>query len=953
MNPQRATRCFTNITLLRLLPLWLGLLGLSAVQAEDAYYHFPLSALTVTEGQWPTNSAPRVWRPWREVSDKSYVVLDGKGEAYLSDKAGTEQNSAAWEEESPAIAGMNLTNRMLSLHVPENHEITGHLYLENSDQNGMTKLGFKFTPVQTNLEARASFLQAKKSYYAGLLNQSLPGAAWFRHQMRAAATELGQQSEPDNARMNWNRRHQADWEDTFELFSGGRALSENLQLDRAMAIRQGTNAPEVALTNLTGITVQPMDWKPLLTASNIVLDPLARCIPGDQHALFFPSFQALIDLTTEADANGTPVLQLFETRAEDAGTCHRYQQQLCLNFSEASRLLGPQVIASAAFTGSDPSLRVGADVAILFEARNPFLLQASVVAQQGAAKAGHPEVQSIQGEFEGIHYTGVVSPDRSICSYQAAVSNVVFVANSRQQLEILIRTALGKNPTLEAQDEYRYFRSRYQRNATNETGFLVLSDATIRRWCGPQWRIADSRRTRSAAVLADLQASQLDQIVQGKTGGTVPAPTYGDLDLGKLELTKAGVYSATYGSLNFMTPVVELPLATVTAQEADAYRRWRDSYQHNWSQFFDPIAIRFSVSPAHVTTEVTVMPLILASRYHEFTTVGSGAKIAPDAGDPHSGALARLAVAINSQSQPVQEAGNFVGNMAPGLKANFLSWLGQSICLYADEDPFWQEWSTATNHDTFLEKNFARLPVGLHFEVKSGLGAAAFLTAVHAFVDQSAPQMTLWQNLEYQGRPYVKIAPAKGTAQNERDDNWVVYYALTPDSLTVTLSEDLLKRALDRQLSRSSTNAPATTFHSPWLGESLGLQFQNQSIDFLLKMLANEQQNQWQQLAWNNLPILNEWKRRYPDRDPVKMHEQVWGTKLLSPGGGAYVWNAAWQTMESTDFGHPGQPRTQPVQETFLRGITGINLGVTFENQGLSAKGTVDRTAASPARPSK
>ena len=60
-----------------------------------------------------------------------------------------------------------------------------------------------------------------------------------------------------------------------------------------------------------------------------------------------------------------------------------------------------------------------------------------------------------------------------------------------------------------------------------------------------------------------------------------------------------------------------------------------------------------------------------------------------------------------------------------------------------------------------------------------------------------------------------------------------------------------------------------------------------------------------QQLAWANLPALNEWKRRYPDQDPVKVHERLWQTRLLDPAGGAYVWNERFQTMESTTYGHP------------------------------------------------
>ena len=926
----------TNSIKLRWLCFCVAALLLQTAAAGDAYYNLPASSFTLTEGTLPSNTVPGNSRRWRMMpAIQPYAALDGEGEAYVNGN-----NATPWMSnrgESPT--------QTISIRAPENQAITGRLFVVKNDLSGMVQVRFKISPAEAKPEARQAFLTAKEQFYRDRLNRNIAGAAWFRHQLEMIAKERGTNQSPrNNPGMNWSRNRPPEFEDTFNLFTGGRALSENLQLDRAMAVRNGTNEGSVALTNLTGITVRQMDWKTLLHDPKPELDSLAPFIPADQHALFFPSFQALADMTDETDANGTPVLQMFEPRSEDASSRDRYQNQLCLGLTDLSRLLGPQVVASAAFTGSDPFLRVGTDVAILFEARNLPLLQASIVARQTAARTTHPGAKAVSGDIEGVHYVGVVSPDRAVCSYLASVSNVVFVTNSRKQLEYLVRTAQGKLPALSSQDEYLFFRQRYARGDEPETAFLVLSDATIRRWCGPQWRITDSRRTRAAAVLAELQAGQVDELVRGKTGGLDLQSDYSAPDLGRLGLTPAGVTSATYGTLNFMTPISEIPLATVTSNEASAYERWRDGYQNNWQQFFDPIAVRFSISKQRLNTELTVMPLIMASRYNSIIAFATGAQIAPDAGDPHANALARLAFAVNNQSQPVQEAGNFVGNMAPGLKASFLSWLGQSVTLYADADPFWSELTAATNVNVFMEHSLARLPVGLYCEVKNSLGVAAFLTAVHAFADQSAPQMTVWQNLEYQGRPYVKISPSKLSRQSGPSDNWVVYYAVTPDSLTVTLSEDLLKRALARQIAQTSTNAPVVSGVKSWLGRSLGLQMDRKFIDVLIKAMQDDYQTHLQMLAWNNLPILNEWKRLYPDKDPVKLHEQLWGVKLLCPGGGTYVWNDQWHTMESTVFGHPGEPKSGTA--SLFPGMTDANLGITFENQGLSAKGIMNRNAA-------
>src|SRR5207244_6779937 len=124
-----------------------------------------------------------------------------------------------------------------------------------------------------------------------------------------------------------------------------RAISENLQLDRLLRESKPA-ASTVDINKITGITIQEMDWKPLIKGMKPQIDPLASYVPADQHAIFFTSFAAMTDLIDEADADGTPLLQMLEPRSEDANARSRYQKQLCLELNEVSRLLGPQVIGS-------------------------------------------------------------------------------------------------------------------------------------------------------------------------------------------------------------------------------------------------------------------------------------------------------------------------------------------------------------------------------------------------------------------------------------------------------------------------------------------------------------------------------------------------------------------------------------------------------------------------------
>ena len=899
--------------------------------AEETYYHVPVGSLTISQGTLPTDFQ---WNRfgWEMVEAlQPFAVLDGPGEAFISGDA-----LQQWG------ARDSYQSMILALRAPKGTSVTGRLFLPNKELKGMATLKFKVDASSEKPESKVEFLKAKENYYRRLRERGIPGGAWFRHEETEAAT--ARDAKVGSVTPRFNPRHRVPWDDnfdsTYELFSGGRALSENLQLDRVM-MATANNQSLVALTNLTGITLREMNWKSLLHEDKPPLDPLAAHIPFDQHALFFSTFEAMSRWIDEADHDGTPVLQMYEPRAEDANSRGRYQRQLCLELNDLSRLIGPKLISSVAFTGSDPYLRTGTDIAVLYESASPEALKALLRARQAAAQQANPAIKLVNGEIDEVAYTGVASDDRVVSAYVAALENVVLVSNSRPQLERLISVTKHHTPSLASQEEYLYFRQKYSKAEPGETGFLVLSDATIRRWCGPQWRIANSRRTRAAAALAELQAAHLDELTFGKVKPGCIATNLPEV--GDVFLTRNGVVSQTYGTLDFLTPIIELPLTQVTQAEADAYNRWKQGYQENWSQYFDPIALRFSLTRERLSAEISVMPLIAGSEYRHFIEISSGAHIPPTAGDPHPEALMHLALAINPQSEPIKGAGNFLGGFNPSLRANPLGWMGQCLAIYADKDPFWDEMVKANKTSDFLERNYPRLPVALYCEVKNPLGLAAFLTTLRAFAEQSAPRMTVWENAEYNGQAYVKVSSPQHPQTEGGVTNLSLYYAVTPNSLLLTLSEPVLKHALDRQQDQLDSKHVAATNPVPWLGSNLCFRINQSFVPALQSLFREEFRPAQQRLSWNNIPILNEWKRRYPDQDPVKLHEQFWQTKLVCPGGGQYVWNEQWQTMESTVYGHPAQPKKGPENILPVANITSANLGVTFENQGLSAKAVLER----------
>jgi hypothetical protein len=539
-----------------------------------------------------------------------------------------------------------------------------------------------------------------------------------------------------------------------------------------------------------------------------------------------------------------------------------------------------------ALTGSDPYFFAGTDVALVFEAKQPAVLKALLLARVAAAVKDEAQVKPVQGQVEGVSYAGFVTPDRRVSSYVAEFGKAVAVANSTAQLAQLAKVRQGKTAAIGSLPEYAFFRARYPRGEGDESALVFLSDATIRRWCGPRWRIADSRRVRAAAELAALQAEQMDKLAAGKVE---PGPLHLDqpsAQWGDLRLSSDGVHSSTMGSLNFMTPIVELDAGRATVAEANAYGRWRDQYQSNWRWAFDPIALQLAVKDQRLAADLSVMPLIWGSDYRRMVETSLGAEIKPEAGDPHD-ALVQMVAAINTKSETLRQTSGFVTGL---VKISPLDWLGESVAWYVDDDPFWQDLAvakTTQEAQRFMERNFVRLPIALHCEVASAAKLTLFMAGLRGLLEQVAPEMLIWEALKHNDQPYVKISPterARGDVPLAAELN--VFYAFWSDGLVVTLNENVLKRALDRRTAREEAKAEGKAPPAPpkaWLGSSMALQFDGQAVERIGRLSSGDFQQTLQLRSWGNLPILNEWRRRYPGRDPASMSGTTIGRRWNRP----------------------------------------------------------------------
>ena len=433
--------------------------------AEDAFFEIPLSQLKITAGKLPDltfkGAQPIAhWDPrWQVMAP--VVVLDGPGEGYADIP---NFPTGPWfvpqqqhEASSPSLL----------IHASKGKDVTGRMSLPKADGFGMTLIRFEAPGTAAKASAREAFYRFKLAHYQLLQDRDLPGTAWFRHVVEETQKQLPASKPGAPTRPRFN-----DPLGTYDLFSGGRAVSENLQLNRPLRGATVPAEPTINLDTLQGITVAEIDWKPLLKDAQPKLDPLAKLIPADQHVIFFPSFNAASKLADEGSRGEVQVLQLADPRSEDANIVARYERQLGLSLTGMGRLLGPSVIGSVALTGSDPYFLAGTDVAVLFQSEKPKALAAMLIAQVKLASAKEQGVAMQAGKVESISFNGFRTPDRLLCSYVAALDGSVVVTNSLAQLGRLARVG-GDLKSIASLDEYRFFRLRYPLGDKSEAALRV------------------------------------------------------------------------------------------------------------------------------------------------------------------------------------------------------------------------------------------------------------------------------------------------------------------------------------------------------------------------------------------------------------------------------------------------------------------------------------------------
>ena len=612
----------------------------------------------------------------------------------------------------------------------------------------------------------------------------------------------------------------------MDTLTGRTSIEEALQADRPLLVAARAEKATVAIDKVAPPALRPHPFPEMLRALGkpVPAEPMARAVPAAFWYVRLDSLDTLFRLEDELDAWATPLASAANGRSEGLALSERYQTALGLRRGPLSRALGAQVVGQLAIAGSDPYVRDGTDLTVIFQVKSRTLFDAAVGAT--LADFGRTHGGLTEGGFDhgAVRVRAATSADGAVRQHRADVTTpegeLSVVSNSAGAMRRVLDTIAGKGPRLADEPDLRYLLAR---DAKVETNALVfLGDRFVAEVAGPRQKIGQLRRMIAQAELAVPGYAQL---LYGRIHGRTPAST-ADLLKSRLLVKEDLVHGAggaisfapgtaarsRFGTSSALVPLADLPAVDrVTVGERDAYVRFAETYQMYWRAYVDPIAIRLRVAPTELAADVRVLPLIEASEYRKLVRTVGKARVTT----PGIEAGMRWVLGIGQDAELRRFVSGTARHSPFGQFA--LDWLGD-WAMAGIEDKVAVAQFALRNRDMVSQRpaqgdervgsnhfeDLLRLPLHGGIEVRSTAGAIAFLAGVKQTVDSSAPGLVEWTRLDHRGVAIMRVRAAAGTTESRRlaergMADAALYYALAEGALLVALQEAVIKRRIDER----------------------------------------------------------------------------------------------------------------------------------------------------------
>lgn len=625
-----------------------------------------------------------------------------------------------------------------------------------------------------------------------------------------------------------NRPARTDLTALMDTTTGVLSMQEALQHDRGLRLPREAQARTVPVEQCAPPPLAAHPFSAMQAAlpnpDGGTPEPLAAATPAEFWYARVDDIRLLLRLLDEADTWITPVVQVLQQNPEDRGLSARYQRQLGLRRSELTRLFGHTVVGEVAVVGSDPYLREGSDVTLIFALRRPEVFEAELGRQLERWRAEVPGIEVSTLTLAGVEVQRAQDPAGLVRQHRARVGEWAFVSNSPGALARVLAAAQGQAPRLADEPDLKYMLAR---DPGTHQAFAFLGDKFIAAVIGPQQKILAARRQEA---LAELLVPGYASLLYGWLFGHAPKDTEELVASGLLaadELRHADDGSAIafapglgprsrWGTPAALTPLVDLPpVTTVSEAERRAYDAFAASYQNYWKQFIDPVAIRLDVRDgpdgAVADVDVRVLPLIAATDYSEIEgVVGmSRVKVAPQ------GRGLSAVWAVGAESELRRDLDRTVRTLT-GKGDIGLGWLGDWVMVGLDDGAGLVELmakfddqaqlppprpSGSELEDLDLWQRVGKFPLYAVAEVKNPTMLVATLAAIKTTVESVAPGMVQWGEIaRHRELPIVRVGVSPAAPllpRREIADAFAIHYVQTASAIVIGLDRESLTGVID------------------------------------------------------------------------------------------------------------------------------------------------------------
>lgn len=647
----------------------------------------------------------------------------------------------------------------------------------------------------TTPDAESMWGRALSRYLDGLQDSELASA--YAERLDEIYGEPGE----DDSSASW-RGALDGGSDIAELMS---LVSGHDSVERALRYREGQAAgarhfkPTVALSSLEIPVARRHDWARMLRGllSQHPVPKISQSVPAEFYFVHAKSGESLFLLLDELSRFLTPAAHLLEQRGAGYRLSERYQTQLGLVRGPLSRALGPKVIREVAVVGSDPFLRVGSDVTILFEASNRAVLQAGLAEALHRAASGRGPLDVLRSEVRGRQLVHSRTSDGAVSQFMVVEGTRIYVSNSQAALERVLAAADGKHDRLSDEADFRYMMRRDE-NAPYDV-IAYAGDRFVAEIVSPRARVLDARRLLARGELKRVGRAAL---LSGLMGREVNSDPKALLKSGLLAAHQGSHFDgspiekgphSTWGSPGSMIPLIDLPTPEkVTKAEKTAYESFVRGYNFDWGEEIDPIALRMKLNAEGTGFEahLRILPIVNGREYREIREFVGGQRLRFRGSA--LGAQAVLAIAEDSGLRR-----DLIGASHQVLgQALELDWVGEYAFLgLEDRNALTQIFSPFAPSEQRLGEGdelerLASLPAYLGVNLKSRAGAELTMALLRAAIPTSAG--VKWNDpRDYKGVTIHSLHVA------EMGTGIQLFYAIGKETLFFALQERTIRRLID------------------------------------------------------------------------------------------------------------------------------------------------------------